>query len=150
MQEIERKFTVDHEKWALIPKPLPQRIVQGYLVREPEKTIRIRTKGSKGYLTIKGKTTGISREEFEYEIPFSEAEQLLTHFAEKVLIKDRFEIKLEQHLWDVDVFHGKLEGLIIAELELQREDETFSIPEWIKEDVSDNPNYYNSNLIDKL
>jgi len=150
MQEIERKFTVDHEKWALIPKPLPQRIVQGYLVREPEKTIRIRTKGSKGYLTIKGKTTGISREEFEYEIPFSEAEQLLTHFAEKVLIKDRFEIKLEQHLWEVDVFHGKLEGLIIAELELQREDETFSIPEWIKEDVSDNPNYYNSNLIDKL
>lgn len=150
MQEIERKFTVDHEKWALIPKPIPLRIVQGYLVREPEKTIRIRTKGSKGYLTIKGKTTGISREEFEYEIPFTEAEYLLTHFAVKVLIKDRFEIKLEQHLWEVDVFHGKLEGLIIAELELKKEDETFSTPEWIKEDVSDNPRYYNANLVDEL
>jgi CYTH domain-containing protein len=150
MQETERKFTVDPEKWSCVNKPVPQRINQGYLVREAEKTIRIRTKGNKGYLTIKGETNGITRDEFEYEIPISEAHELLEKFVEKALYKDRYELMVGDHLWEVDEFRGTLEGLIIAEIELGAEDEAFIPPDWILQDVSDNPDYYNSNLINKL
>lgn len=149
MNEIERKFSVDHKKWELIQKPEPHLISQGYLSKNKECTVRVRIKNSKGFLTIKGKTVGISRSEFEYEIPLTDAEQILTTLTEKTLVKYRYEIPFGEHLWEVDVFKGKLEGLIIAEIELSSDNETFKIPDWVIEDISDNVDFYNSNLIDK-
>lgn len=148
--EIERKFLVKEQLWETIEKPSPSRIVQAYLVNSTEKTVRIRIKGTKGFLTIKGPTQGISRSEFEYEIPLKDADELISTFAEKVIEKFRYEISFKNHLWEVDVFTGKLEGLYLAEIELNSEDEHFELPEWVGEEVSTDPNYYNSNLINKV
>ena len=148
--EIERKFLVKEHLWEAIEKPSPSRIVQAYIVNSAEKTVRIRIKGTKGFLTIKGPTQGISRSEFEYEIPLKDADELISTFAEKVIEKFRYEISFKNHLWEVDVFTGKLEGLYLAEIELNSEDEHFELPEWVGEEVSIDPNYYNSNLINKV
>lgn len=145
--EIERKFLVNKAKWAEVNKPLPKQIIQAYLLNSPEKTIRVRVKGPKGFITIKGATVGISRSEFEYEIPLDDARQLIAQFAEKVIEKQRYEIMVGDHLWEIDEFHGKLEGLLIAEIELKNEDELFEVPFWVEKDVSLEPQYYNSNLI---
>ncbi len=147
--EIERKFLVNEELWNRAEKPEPKLIIQAYLHRSPEKTIRIRVKGDKGFLTIKGPTNGISREEFEYEIPLEDATQLIEQFADKVLSKKRYEIPMGEHVWEVDVFLDNLEGLIIAEIELNAEDELFLKPEWTTEDVSHDAQYFNANLIEK-
>lgn len=147
--EIERKFLVNKEKWGAVDKPAPKQIVQAYLVSTPEKTIRVRIKGAKGFLTIKGATVGISRSEFEYEIPLEDAKQLIAQFAEKVIDKHRYEISVGNHVWEIDEFHGKLEGLVIAEIELDSEDEQFEKPVWVTEDVSTDPSYYNAKLIEK-
>jgi adenylate cyclase len=147
--EIERKFLVDKAKWAMINKPLPKRIVQAYLVRLPEKTIRVRIKDEKGFLTIKGPTVGISRSEYEYEIPLNEANELIEQFADKIIEKHRYEIAVGNHLWEVDEFHGKLEGLMIAEIELTTENEDFEKPDWVTEDVSMDQQYFNSNLVER-
>ena len=148
--EIERKFLVKKQLWEAFEKPSPNRIVQAYLLNSAEKTVRIRIKGTKGYLTIKGPTHGISRAEFEYEIPLIDAEELISTFAEKVIEKFRYEISFKNHLWEVDVFTGKLDGLYLAEIELNSEEEHFELPEWVGEEVSTDPNYYNSNLINKV
>ena len=148
--EIERKFLVKEQLWQGIEKPSPSRIVQAYLVNSAEKNVRIRIKGTKGFLTIKGPTQGISRAEFEYEIPLKDADELISTFAEKVIEKFRYEISFKNHLWKVDVFTGKLEGLYLAEIELNSEDEHFELPDWVGEEVSTDPNYYNSNLINKV
>ncbi len=148
--EIERKFLVKEQLWQGIEKPSPSRIAQAYLVNSAEKTVRIRIKGTKGFLTIKGPTQGISRAEFEYEIPLKDADELISTFAEKVIEKFRYEISFKNHLWEVDVFTGKLEGLYLAEIELNSEDEHFELPDWVGEEVSTDPNYYNSNLINKV
>lgn len=145
--EIERKFLVDKEKWATVNKPAPKQITQAYLLNSPEKTIRVRIKGPKGFITIKGATVGISRSEFEYEIPLDDAQQLIAQFAEKVIEKQRYEIMVGEHLWEIDEFHGKLEGLLIAEIELSSEDEAFEKPDWVTKDVSMDQQYFNSNLI---
>lgn len=147
--EIERKFLVDKVHWALQAKPEGQKIKQAYLVNSPEKTIRVRTKGTKGFLTIKGPTVGISRAEYEYEIPVYEAEELIQQFAVKYIEKTRYEITVGKHKWEVDEFGGKLAGLMLAEIELAAEDELFERPEWITLEVSEDVNYYNSNLINR-
>lgn len=147
--EIERKFLVDAEKWQTISKPEPKLIIQAYLVNTPYKTVRVRIKGTKGYLTIKGPTSGISRTEFEYEIPLEDARELIEQFAEKVIEKHRYEIHHDNHIWEVDVFHGKLEGLLLAEIELNSEDETFSKPSWVSKEVSHDPEYFNAKLIER-
>lgn len=147
--EIERKFLVDKEKWALVEKPAPKQIVQAYLVNTPDKTVRVRIKGDKGFITIKGATIGITRSEFEYEIPLDDAKQLIAQFAEKVIDKQRYEINVGNHLWEIDEFHGKLEGFILAEIELESEDEKFALPEWVTTDVSTDPEYFNSKLIER-
>jgi CYTH domain-containing protein len=147
--EIERKFLLHQELWDAVIKPSPKKIVQAYLVNTAEKTIRVRIKGDRGFITIKGPTKGISRSEFEYEIPLTDAEVMISQFAEKVIEKDRYEINFEGKLWEVDVFHGKLEGLILAEIELEHEDEDFSIPEWISNEVSHDVEYYNARLVEK-
>jgi CYTH domain-containing protein len=149
MQEIERKFSVDKTKWDLIEKPAPNLIAQSYLSKNANCTVRIRIKNDQGFLTIKGKSIGISRSEFEYEIPLSEAQAMMETLTEKTLTKFRYNIPFGTHIWEVDVFQGKLDGLIIAEIELQDENEAFEKPEWVIEDVSDNIEFYNSRLIEK-
>lgn len=144
--EIERKFLVDKDKWSKVNKPKGNHYKQGYLLSDPEKSIRIRITEYKGYLTIKGKTQGATRDEFEYEIPRSDAEKLLRHYAISALEKIRYKIIYEDKLWEVDEFLGKNEGLILAEIELESEQEEFAIPEWAAEEVTTNTEYYNVNL----
>ena len=148
--EIERKFLVNESLWAQLNKPTPKRIQQAYLSNDSNCTVRVRTKGTKGFLTIKGKSVGISRSEYEYEIPLEEAEKMIAEFCAKVLSKDRYEIQVGKHVWEVDVFHGKLAPLIVAEIELGSEDESFELPEWVGKEVSDDEEYFNSRLILKL
>lgn len=149
MKEIEYKFLVDRTIWENAPKPAPELIVQGYISKSKESTVRVRIKGERGYLTIKGKTTGIQRTEFEYEIPLSDAEAMIELFTEKHIRKHRYEVIVDGKTWEVDEFHGNLEGLILAELEVESEDETFTKPNWVTQDVSTDPNYYNAVLIDR-
>jgi len=147
--EIERKFLVNSNEWDKIKKPNPIVISQGYLSHNVDCTVRVRTKNEKGFLTVKGKNIGVSREEFEYEIPYKEALEMLSLFAEKHLIKQRFEIEFDNKTWEVDVFQGKLAPLIVAEIELCSEDEKFELPTWVGLEVSDDPQYYNSNLVNQ-
>jgi len=147
IMEIERKFLVDKKKWEKLKKPEPIKIIQGYLINDKGLTIRIRTKGEKAFLTIKGPTQGISREEFEYEIPFSDAENMLELFTPKTIIKRRYTIKIGNHLWEIDEFEDQLEGLLIAEIELKDEEETFELPHWVLDEVSTDQRYFNANLV---
>jgi adenylate cyclase len=150
MQEIEHKFLVTDAIRDVLRTLEPKSIRQGYILDDPSgKTVRVRTKGHKGFLTIKGKTTGITRSEYEYEIPFDDAEALLNDFCELTLVKDRYAVVFNGKTWDVDVFHGKLEGLIVAEIELENENESFELPPWAGKKVSDDPRYYNVNLIQR-
>ena len=149
MEEIEYKYLVDKAKWNALEKPKGELIVQGFLHNSKECVVRIRIKGSKGFLTIKGETKGITRKEFEYEIPVAEAQDIIDSFISKSIRKIRYEIPFESHTWEVDVFEGALDGLIIAELEVESESEEFQLPDWVTEDVSHDPNYYNAVLIEK-
>lgn len=142
--EIERKFLVK-DSWQ--PQGEGLRIAQGYLSTVPERTVRVRLKGEKGYLTIKGKNQGISRAEFEYEIPRQDAEAMLALAEQPILSKIRY---LERHgddLWEIDVFAGENEGLVVAEIELAAEQADFSRPAWLGQEVSGDVRYYNANLI---
>ncbi len=108
--------------------------------------MRVRTKGEKGYLTVKGKTIGASRLEFEYEIPFDDALEMLTICEGTILSKTRYHVPFEGFVWEVDEFHGNREGLVTAEIELPEENTEYSLPPFIGENVTGNPAYYNSNL----
>lgn len=147
MLEIERKFLVlsnDFIKEAFTQN----RIVQGYLNSNPERTVRIRIKGNKGFLTVKGKgnESGTTRLEWEKEILFEDAEKLLPLCESGVIEKVRYEIKVGKHVFEVDVFSGENEGLIMAEIELQSEDESFGKPIWIGKEVTNDVKYYNAYL----
>lgn len=145
-QEIERKFLVQGNGWREGAEAT--RLRQGFLSTDPERTVRVRTAGSKAWLTIKGKTIGARRVEYEYEIPVSDAEQMLDSLCERPLIeKTRYEVPARGHTWEVDVFEGENKGLIIAEIELKDEAETFEIPSWVGEEVTDDARYFNSNLV---
>ena len=148
--EIERKFLIKESEWNLLEKPTPTPIAQAYLSTDKVCTIRVRIKGTKGFFTVKGETKGITRSEYEYEIPVDEARKMMDEFCTKVLSKDRYCIDFEGHTWEVDVFHGKLAPLIVAEIELDSEDEKFVIPEWVGKEVSDDASYYNSVLFESL
>ncbi|MCH2224932.1 MAG: CYTH domain-containing protein [Crocinitomicaceae bacterium] len=150
MQEIEYKFLVNKEQWDSLDKPEPTLIVQGFLSKSEDLVVRIRIKGNNGFLTLKGATKGITRTEFEYEIPLNDAEAILAEFTEKSIRKHRYLIEYEGKTWEVDVFHDKLEGLILAELEVASIDETFLKPSWVTKNVSEDPNYYNAVLIDRI
>jgi adenylate cyclase len=147
MIEIERKFLVtsDEYKTAAFAK---NEIAQGYLNSTPERTVRVRIKGNKGYLTIKGKgnESGMSRFEWEKEIPVSEAKSLLELCEKGVISKTRFEIKVGNHVYEVDEFYGENSGLVIAEIELKSETETFEKPSWLGNEVTNNEQYYNAYL----
>jgi hypothetical protein len=144
--EIERKFLVNSAKWAAAEKPKREFYRQGYMLTDPNKTIRVRATDTKGFLTIKGKTEGASRAEFEYEIPKEEAIQLLNMFAISDLTKYRYKVVFAGKLWEVDVFLGENEGLIVAEIELVSEDDSFDLPDWAADEVTAEKKYYNSNL----
>ena len=144
--EIERKFLVTENSWRSLAAGTRYR--QGYLNSAKERTVRVRTIDDKGFLTIKGITTGATRAEYEYEIPVADADALLDDLCEKPLIeKNRYKIDFEGFVWEVDEFFGENEGLIVAEVELESEDQAFETPEWIGEEVTGDPKYFNSNLI---
>jgi CYTH domain-containing protein len=150
MKEIERKFLVNNEELEFIKTHRGIRIEQAYIQNEKDRTVRLRTKGDKAFLTIKSGTTTLSRDEFEYQIPVEDALAMMDAMELKTLTKTRYEIELNQHKWEVDVFEGKLEGLIIAEIELKTEDEYFQKPTWLREEVTFDSNYLNANLINQL
>lgn len=146
-QEIERKYLVNHQKWQQLEKPFGKLFRQGYLTIDPNKTIRVRQVGEdEGYLTIKGKSVGATRAEYEYEIPVEDAKELLDDFAGSELSKFRFRISVGDKVWEVDEFLGDNQGLIIAEIELISEDENFILPDWVVSEVTGQQKYYNSKL----
>lgn len=147
MIEIERKFLVLSD--AFLEEAFREnRIVQGYLSSVPERTVRVRIKGEKGFLTVKGKgnESGMSRLEWEKEISVQEAETLLAICEKGVIDKIRYEVKKANHVFEVDVFFGENNGLIIAEIELNSESETFEKPDWLGEEVTNDEKYYNAYL----
>jgi adenylate cyclase len=147
MIEIERKFLVTSD--AFKAQAFAQNdIAQGYLNSNPDRTVRIRIKGEKGFITIKGKgnQSGMSRYEWEKEIPKTEAEQLLALCEKGKIEKTRFEVKVGNHTYEVDVFHGNNQGLIIAEIELSSEAEIFEKPNWLGQEVTGDKRYYNAYL----
>lgn len=145
-KEIERKYLVDHSKWQQIVKPEGQHYRQGYLLMDPNKTIRIRVTSTKGFLTIKGLSVGATRPEYEYEISINDANELLDSFSISELTKIRYKIPYKNKTWEVDEFLDDNKGLIIAEIELKSEDESFDIPSWVGKEVTGVEKYYNSNL----
>lgn len=143
--EIERKFLVVNDSWRA--NAIGTLFRQGYLSVEPKKTVRVRLEGDVGKLTVKGKTKGISRLEYEYEIPKQDAEEMLNNLCTGRLIeKTRYRVKHAGLIWEIDEFYGDNEGLIIAELELDSEDAPFEKPEWVGEEVSSDVRFYNANL----
>jgi len=141
--EIERKFLVKNNSYRELARPV--KIQQGYLSTNPEKTIRVRTYGKNAYLTIKGKVVNLSRPEFEYDIPVDDALKILKLCDNKIW-KNRYKIRYEDHLWEVDEFLGENSDLVIAEIELSSADETFIKPPWIGAEVTQNYKYFNSYL----
>ena len=145
-KEIERKFLVKGDAWRALGEGIQYR--QGYLSTVKERTVRIRTINEKAYLTVKGLTQGIARVEYEYEIPVGDANEMLNELCERPLIeKTRYTLSAEGHTWEVDEFAGENLGLILAEVELVSEDQAVNLPDWIGTEVSDDPRYYNANLI---
>ena len=143
-KEIERKFLVNRELFK--PNDEGEYIAQGYISSTPERTARVRIKKHRGYLTIKGKNVGISRSEFEYEIPEKDAEELLKLCEPTIIVKRRYIVDVDGSRWEVDIFEGDNEGLIVAEIELESEESSFNKPDWLGKEVSMDTRYYNSNL----
>lgn len=145
-KEIERKYLINHKKWQVAQKTGGQLYIQGYLLTDPEKTIRVRLTNTNAFLTIKGLTDGATRPEYEYEIPMNDAKELLDNFSTSALSKTRYKIYYNGKLWEVDEYLGDNTGLIIAEIELKSEDEIFDLPGWIDKEVTGIKKYYNSSL----
>ena len=146
-QEIERKFLVRGEFKS--SAYASERIAQGYLSSVPERTVRVRVKGDKGFLTIKGiaDEAGVSRYEWEKEIPLNEAEELMKLCEPGVIDKTRYLVRSGRHTFEVDEFYGENEGLVVAEVELTSEDEAFEKPDFIGREVTGDVRYYNSQLM---
>ena len=144
--EIERKFLVTGDFSRQVTSA--QRIVQGYICSQLGRTVRVRIRGEEGFLTIKGASDekGLSRYEFEQKIPLADAEELLKLCEPGAIDKMRNLVPAGKHTWEIDVFHGENEGLILAEIELASEDEPFERPDWIGQEVSGDRRYYNSML----
>lgn len=140
--EIERKFLIKNDSWK-DQVSSQMSISQGFLNDEPDRVIRIRTSDQTGFLTIKGRMKDISRPEYEYEIPYYEACELLKMCNPTIIRKTRYKVYNRDHLWEIDIFHAENEGLSIAEIELQSEDEIFHKPDWIGREVSHEKKYLN-------
>lgn len=147
--EIERKFLLRNDSWrSQVDRSVRQ--VQGYLGSVETCSIRIRIEGDQASLNIKSATLGISRSEYDYPVPLHEAEEMLEYLCRKPLIdKTRHFIQAGKHVWEIDEFHGDNDGLIVAEIELDHPDEPFERPDWLGEEVSHDPRYYNVCLVDR-
>ena len=145
-REIERKFLTRGTAWR---RAGTMRLRQGYLSSALGRTVRVRTVGDKAYLTIKGMAVGATRPEFEYEIPYEDAKELLNICETPLIEKDRYRLEEGGVVWEIDEFLGENLGLIIAEVELKSEDQPFTKPDWVGEEVTGDPRYFNSNLIKK-
>lgn len=144
-KEIERKYLVIGEAWKELATGTLYR--QGYLNSQKERVVRARTMGNRAALTVKGITVGATRLEFEYDIPFDDATQLLDLCEQPIIEKTRYKIAIGDLVWEVDEFHGVNEGLTVAECELESEDQAIDKPAWIGDEVTGDPRYFNSNLI---
>lgn len=144
--ETEFKYLVKPAEWAGIIPERSVHIRQAYLARNEQVTVRIRLAGDKAYLTIKGRSKGVSRPEFEFEIPLPEAMDMFETFKPVAIEKTRHYVRHAGHTWEVDVFEGLNAGLIIAEIELQHEDESYEIPQWVGDDVTHDKRYANTRL----
>lgn len=142
--EIERKFLLKSTDWLSKLAGVTYR--QGYLLNSEATTVRVRIAGKQGFLTIKAKATGLVRPEYEYEIPLQDAEELLL-LCPAYIAKTRYNVKVGQHIWDIDVFHDDNEGLCLAELELSQADEAFEKPDWLAQEVTNDERYFNSYLV---
>jgi adenylate cyclase len=146
-REIERKFLVKGPQWRNAVQH-SSFMRQGYLSVDPQRTVRVRLDGEQGFLTIKGVTTGASRAEYEYPLPAMDACELLDGLCLRPLIeKTRFRLCHAGLLWEIDEFVGANQGLLLAEVELEREDQAIELPEWAGEEVTGDRRFYNSNLI---
>ena len=144
--EIERKFLVKGEEWK--KQSEGQLYQQGYLSTHPDRTVRVRTVEDRAYLTIKGRTVGASRTEYEYSIPYADAQSMLDHLCQSPIIrKVRYRIFYEGLVWEVDEFQGENQGLVVAEVELADEQQTVAFPDWIDQEVTSDERYYNANLL---
>lgn len=147
-KEIERKFLVANEGWQGEAEGVPFR--QGYLSTDPERSVRVRIEGERANIAIKGKSVGPVRAEFEYEIPLTEATEMLDTLCKRPLIeKQRYTFFFGAHRWEIDVFAGDNAGLVVAEVELQDEHEAFEKPDWAGQEVTEDPRYFNVNLVDR-
>jgi CYTH domain-containing protein len=145
-EEIERKFLVVNENWRTQKAGVFYQ--QGYIHAQKNCSVRVRAVDGKGYLAVKGETHGSVRDEFEYEIPVEDANELLQNFCIKPLIKKkRYKIKYSGLVWEVDAFEGENKGLLIAEVELSNKNQRIKRPNWVGEEVTGNPKYYNVNLV---
>ncbi|HEY8026171.1 MAG TPA: CYTH domain-containing protein [Burkholderiaceae bacterium] len=144
--EIERKFLVLGDAWKALGAAVPMR--QGYLSTDPERVVRVRIEGDAATLTIKGRSVGAVRGEWEYPVPKSDAEAMLGQLALRPLIeKSRYRIPYQGMLWEVDEFYGDNAGLVVAEIELTDEDQVFDKPQWVGEEVTHDARYFNANLL---
>ena len=146
--EIERKFLLKNNNWKKAVRN-QFAIKQGYLNDDPNRTVRVRIKGSKGILTIKGKTVNATRAEYEYEIPLSDAQELINLCEKPIIDKTRYIVDYQNKTWEIDIFYGENDGLILAEIGLDSEQEEFDLPEWAGQEVTTDSRYYNSNLAKK-
>ncbi len=148
-QEIERKFLLRNANWMLVEQRTASDYVQGYIVSDAQKTVRIRIAGELGKITIKGKALkgSIARDEYEYTIPKADAQALLNLCSGPLIDKVRHVVPYGKHIWEIDVFAGENAGLVVAEIELQNEYEAFEKPEWIGEEVTHDPRYGNASLV---
>ncbi len=145
-KEIERKFLLKNANWR--SQFTSRKIIkQGYLSTQQERTVRVRILGDKGFLTIKGKTVGMTRLEFEYEIPVDEANELLQLCEKPLIEKERFIVVADDLNWEIDIFEGDNAGLKLAEVELEDENQKVEIPDWVGEEVTFQPRYFNSSLV---
>jgi CYTH domain-containing protein len=144
--EIERKFLITGGAWR--GRGTSTVFRQGYLSTVKERTVRVRVAGDQGSITIKGITIGATRTEFEYPIPFTDADAMLDELCEQPIIeKTRHVVEFDGTIWEIDEFAGVNEGLIVAEVELDSADQEFTLPRWIGDEVTDDPRYFNANLI---
>ncbi len=147
--EIEHKYLVHKELWDKAQPRKGEHIRQGYLQNEPHQTVRIRTRDKRAYITIKGSAEGASRDEFEFRIPLKEANELLDKFCGNVIDKTRYKIRYRRRTWEVDVFEGQNQDLILAEITLESEVANYKLPPWASENVTGDERYYNSYLVNK-
>lgn len=144
--EIERKFLIVSDSWRLLVEGTPKRLSQGYLCSDPRKSVRVRIAGERATVTVKGARDGITRLELQYDIPVRDAELMLALCERPLIDKTRYIVRHDGMKWEVDIFHSENEGLMVAEIELEREDQPVNLPSWVGQEVSHEARYYNSCL----